>query len=57
MGKDAGHPQPEFPIMCDKNGRCKLPGCKGTPKVMCKKCKVLLEVKHGVKSHSMKYMI
>ncbi len=37
-GKDAGvhSSHAGFPIMCDKKGRCKVPGCKGTPKVMCK---------------------
>ncbi len=29
-------------IMCDKKGICKVPGCTGTPKVMCRKCKVHL---------------
>ncbi len=50
-GKDAGvhSSHAGFPndntngqIMCDKKGRCKVPGCKGTPKVMCKKFNVHL---------------
>lgn len=27
-----------WPVMCDKKGRCRVPGCPGTPKVMCRKC-------------------
>lgn len=31
-----------WPIMADKKGRCRVPGCRGTPKVMCGKCNVHL---------------
>ena len=31
-----------LPTFAAKKGRCKLPGCKGIPKVMCGKCKVYL---------------
>lgn len=31
-----------WPRFADKKGRCKFPGCKGTPKVQCKKCEVYL---------------
>ncbi len=42
VGVHSSHPQPGFPIMCDKKGRCKVPGCNGTPKMMCKKFNVHL---------------
>ncbi len=29
-------------IMAEKKGRCKVPGCTGTPKVKCRKCDVHL---------------
>lgn len=35
---EVGH----FAEFSEKKGRCKRPGCKGIPKVMCKKCKVYL---------------
>lgn len=31
-----------WPIISEKRGRCKLPNCKGSPSVMCKKCNVHL---------------
>ncbi len=41
-GVHSSHPQPEFTIMYDKKGKCKVPGCKGTPKGMYKKCNIHL---------------
>src|SRR6218665_1242803 len=31
-----------WPMYSEKKGRCKLPGCKGIPKVKCEKCQVYL---------------
>ena len=31
-----------WPVFSEKKGRCKLPGCKHTPKVMCVKCSTYL---------------
>ena len=30
------------PIKAEKRGRCKMPNCKGSVRVMCSKCKVQL---------------
>ena len=31
-----------WPVFSEKKGRCKFPGCKHTPKVMCVKCSTYL---------------
>ncbi|XP_076156111.1 piggyBac transposable element-derived protein 3 [Alosa pseudoharengus] len=31
-----------WPMMSEKKGRCRVPGCTGTPKVVCRKCNVHL---------------
>ena len=31
-----------WPVFATKKGRCKLPGCKGIPKIRCEKCDVYL---------------